>query len=399
MHLPLSSQSSAENIQINLVISFQRRGILFAAGLLLAGSCAWAQSAPAPKVQLSEEVYKNLKVLQGTPADSFNQGMHLMSGAIGVDCEYCHVSAKDRVSDENKKKDIARDMVTMTADLNRRMFKGEEVITCYTCHRGKPIPEGAPKLPVGEYLKEPPPPPAMPAASEIISKYISALGGEQNLRKITTRVITATQDIPTGPGGVIPTPATVEILQKAPNFVLRTVKTKDLTQLSGTDAIGPWVQDARGRVNAPAIALERSRETRNADFYEALDIAKNFPKLTVERIEKVGTSDAYLVMGIPPDGIAVKMYFDTKTGLLVRKYTLTPTPSGPSPYQVDYSDYRDAGHGVKYAYRIHMEPAGPRTELATHSTIRISKIQENVALDDAKFARPASVDRGGKKKE
>jgi outer membrane lipoprotein-sorting protein len=258
---------------------------------------------------------------------------------------------------------------------------------------------GVPILPMGEEFKEPPPQPAMPAVSEIVSKYITALGGEQNLRKITTRRITAQQDIPTGPGGVIPTPATVEILQKAPNLVLRTAKTKELTQLSGNDAKGPWVQDARGRVNAPAIALERSRETRNADFYEALDIAKDFPKLTVEGIEKVGTSEAYVVVGVPADAVPVRMYFDTKTGLLVRKYTLTPTQSGPSPYQVDYSDYRDAGHGVKYAYRIHMEPAGPRTELATHSTIRISKIEENVALDDAKFARPPSVDRGGKKKE
>jgi Photosynthetic reaction centre cytochrome C subunit len=366
-----------------------------AAGLLLLPGFAVAQNA---KPQVAEDVYKNIKVLRGTPADAFNQAMHLVSGALGVDCEYCHLE-KDRVSDEVKKKDIARDMMTMTADLNRRMFKGEEVVTCYTCHRGHPIPVGAPELPVGEYAKEPPPPAAMPSATEVISKYITALGGEQNLRKITSRVITATQDIPTGPGGVIPTPATVEILQKAPNLVYRTAKTKELTQLSGADAKGPWVQDARGRVNGPAIDLERSRETRAANFYAALDIAKDFPKLTVEGKEKIGASETYVVVGVPADGVAVRMYFDVKTGLLLRTYTLTPTQLGPSPYQVDYSDYRDAGHGVKYAYKIHMEPAGARTELATHSTIRISKIQENVALDDAKFTRPPSVDRGVKKKE
>jgi len=290
-------------------------------------------------------------------------------------------------------------MITMTADLNRRMFKGEAVVTCYTCHRGHPIPVAVPELPAGEYFKEPPPPPAMPMATEILSKYITALGGEQNLRKITSRVITAQQNIPTGPGGVIPTPATVEILQKAPNLVLRTAKTKDLTQLSGADAKGPWVQDARGRVNAPAIELERIRETRNADFYEPLDIAKTFPKMTVEGKEKIGMNEAYVVVGVPADGIAVRMYFDTKTGLLLRKSTQTPTPAGPSPYQVDYSDYRDAGHGVKYPHVIQMEPAGTRTEIATHSTIRISKIQENAAIDDAKLTRPPSVDRGGKKKQ
>lgn len=373
-----------------------RLACAFAAGLLLtAGSSAAQNPKPVPP---AEEVYKNLKVLRGTPSDSFNQGMHLISGQLGVDCEYCHLE-KDRVSDEVKNKDVARDMITMTAEINRRMFKGEQVVTCYTCHRGKPIPVGPPILPVGEYFKQPAPPPPMPPASEIISKYITALGGEQNLRKITSRIITAQQDIPTGPGGVIPTPASVEIYQKAPNLVLRTAKTKDLTQLSGYDSKGPWVRDARGRVAAPAIELERIRETRNADFYEPLDIVKEFPKLTIEGMEKIGSSEVYVVVGEPASGVSVRMYFDTKTGLLLRRYTLTPTPTGPSPYQIDYSDYRDAGHGVKYPYRMHMEPAGPRTELATHSTIRIAKIQENVPMEDSKFTRPVSVERPGKKKQ
>ena len=43
---------------------------------------------------------------------------------------------------------------------------------------------------------------------------------------------------------------------------------------------------------------------------------------------------------------------------------------------------------MKYPFRIHMEPAGPRTELATHSTMRVQHIQENVAIDDAKFIKP-----------
>jgi len=368
---------------------------LAAALLWTAGSAAAQSARPVPP---SSEVYKNLKVLGDTPSDSFNQGMHLVSGALGVDCEYCHLE-KDRVSDEVKNKDVARDMMVMTAEINRRMFKGEEVVTCYTCHRGKPIPVGPPILPVGEYFKEPPPPPPMPPAADIISKYVAAIGGEQNLRKITTRLITGEQDIPTGPGGVIPTPAHIEIYQKAPNLTLRIAKTKDITQISGSDEKGLWVQDARGRVNPPAIALERARETRNADFYEPLDLAKQFPKMTVERIEKIGSSDAYVIAAEPPDGIVVRLYFDTKTGLLLRKYTLTPTQTGTSPYQIDYSDYRDVGHGVKYPYRIHYEPAGPRTELATHSTLRITKIQENVALEDAKFTRPPSVDRGAKKKQ
>jgi hypothetical protein len=368
-----------------------------AAALLLSAGSLLAQSGkPVPP---SSEVYKNLKVLGATPSDSLNQGMHLISGELGVDCEYCHAADMKWELDEKKTKDTARDMMTMMMDINRRYFKDERVVTCYTCHQGKPVPVGTVALPMGDYFKEKEAGPALPAPEQLISKYITAIGGEQNLRKITTRVITATQDLPTGPGGSIPSPGTVEISQKAPNLVLRIAKTKDVTQTSGADSKGPWVQDARGRVNAPAIDVERIRETRNADFYDALDLAKEYPKLKTEAIEKVNGADAYVVLGEPAEGLPMRMYFDVKTGLLVRRRTETPTHSGMSPFQVDYLDYRDAGHGVKYPYRIHNEPAGPRTEIATHSTIRITKIQENVALDDAKFNRPPSVDRGGKKKQ
>ncbi len=44
--------------------------------------CGQPASAPARAGQVLE-----LKVLQDTPADSFNQSMHLISGALGVKCE------------------------------------------------------------------------------------------------------------------------------------------------------------------------------------------------------------------------------------------------------------------------------------------------------------------------
>ncbi len=362
----------------------------FAAAVFLTAGHAAAQNG-----KRADEVYKNLKVLGATPADSLNQGMHLISGELGVDCEYCHAEKMDWAKDEKKTKDTARDMMTMMMELNQRWFKGEQAVTCYTCHKGQPIPLSTVALPVPDYFKEKEPGPAMPPAEQIISKYINALGGEQNLRKITSRIITAQQDIPTGPGGSIPTPAQIEIYQKAPNLVLRIAKTKDMTFLSGYDTKGPWTQDARGRVNSP-VELEQIREARNADFYEPLDIVKDFPTLKVEGIEKMGANEAYRVLGEPTRGVPVRWFFDTKTGLLLRKYTETPTHSGPSPQQIDYSEYRDAGHGVKYPYRIHMEPSGTRTELVSRSTIRIAKIQENVAIDDAKLVRPVSKERPAK---
>ena len=112
--------------------------------------------------------------------------------------------------------------------------------------------------------------------------------------------------------------------------------------------------------------------------------------MKVDGIEKVNGRDAYVVVGIPQEKIPERLYFDTQSGLLVRKATRVPTAIGDSPYEVDYDDYRDTGHGAKFPFLIHMEPAGPRLELITHSTIRVLTVEDNVAIDETKFVKPIS---------
>jgi hypothetical protein len=60
---------------------------------------------------------------------------------------------------------------------------------------------------------------------------------------------------------------------------------------------------------------------------------------------------------------------------------------------VEFDDYRTTGNGVKIPFVIRMSPAGPRTELAPVSTLRITSVKDNVPLDDAKFAKPAAATR------
>jgi outer membrane lipoprotein-sorting protein len=110
--------------------------------------------------------------------------------------------------------------------------------------------------------------------------------------------------------------------------------------------------------------------------------------MTVEGIDRVSDRDAYVVVATPKGEVPERLYFDTQTGLLLRKATALQTQVGFSPFQVNYSDYRDAGNGVKVPYGITMYPAGSRTVLYTTATIRVTKVEENVTIDDAKFARP-----------
>jgi hypothetical protein len=218
---------------------------------------------------------------------------------------------------------------------------------------------------------------------------VRALGGEPAIRKVTSRLTTATQNIPTGPGGTVPMPAQSEQYQKAPNLVLSVYRTPTFTISDGFDGTTKWAQDSAGHV-VDAFKVDQLRARRIANFYESLDLKKEFTKLEMAGIEKVRDRETYVVVGYPADETPERLYFDRDTGLLLRRASSIPTPVGPSPFQVDFFDYRDAGNGVKQPFVVEMSPATPRTELAVNMTIRVQKIQENLAIDNAKFTKPAS---------
>jgi hypothetical protein len=116
-------------------------------------------------------------------------------------------------------------------------------VGCYTCHRGDLAPLSIPILPSVERseLNEEQKPSALPSADEILSKYTQALGSEQAISKVTSRLTTATEDLPTGPGGRTTAQASLEQCAKASNlqtgsgvkfpFVIR--------MLPGTSAAAP----------------------------------------------------------------------------------------------------------------------------------------------------------------
>jgi photosynthetic reaction center cytochrome c subunit len=111
--------------------------------LLLAGVALSAQDAPkqdAPK-KGGGGPPKNLKVLKPEEVRGMMGGM---MGALGQRCNFCHVQG-DNASDENPKKLVARKMMEMVHHVNEMLGADAKVkVTCYTCHRGKNIPESAP---------------------------------------------------------------------------------------------------------------------------------------------------------------------------------------------------------------------------------------------------------------
>jgi photosynthetic reaction center cytochrome c subunit len=378
---------------------FSARGaaivILIVASALTAG--AQQQSMEG---KTAEQAYKNIKVLKGTPADQLILSMHLVEGELGVDCTFCHVDHEPShfQLDDNKQKETARKMMQMVIDINKNNFEGKQVVTCYTCHQGHPEPTGTLALPLPASAEsfialgeEKPVTPALPSVDEILAKYIQALGGQPALSKVTSRMIVATEDLSSGPGGKVPVPAQIEWYQKAPNLSLTIAHVANGTLSEGFDGKLAWTQNLKGIVADVGSAVDQARARRDAGFYsETLDLKQQYTKLEVSGITRVNGSEAYEMIGYPANDAEEKLYFDVVTGMLLRKSTVLPTPLGNSPFQVDYADYRETSSGLRFPFTIRMTPATPRTEPSTHSTIRVQKVEDNPTIDGTKFAKPSS---------
>jgi hypothetical protein len=355
-----------------------------------------------------------VQVLTGVPRDEILATMRVISASLGVECEFCHET--DRTLN-TEKKDIARKMMTMTLALNKASFGTELRVTCYTCHRGSSAPLAAP-LPTGQYTSlgvgvlfkgNGSPIPGgqdavlserfrayvakersgLPTPEQILARYVDALGGEQALRRITARKITATTEVPADVRGVGPAVhALTQQYFRAPNQWVISSQTANGTTATGFDGAVAWRQDARGVVTettgaVPAPPLARVKRT--ADFYEPLNLKQGYARMVTRGTAKVRDRDAYLVVGFPDGDLPEQLFFDTQTGLLVRKETATATAFGDYTVQTDYDDYRDVG-GVKIPYLVRTIGISPADGVTTH----VEKVDTNPQLDAGRFIKPVS---------
>jgi zinc protease len=123
---------------------------------------------------------------------------------------------------------------------------------------------------------------------------------------------------------------------------------------------------------------ELATDKRNADFYGMLNSRKNFSKLEIKGKEKVGSSDAYVVVATPAVGDAEKHYFAADTGLLVRVDSKSETPQGKLSFETYFSDYKEVD-GIKIAHLVR------QVSSAFIAVIKLSEVKHNVEVADAKF--------------
>src|SRR6266699_7269014 len=95
----------------------------------------------------------------------------------------------------------------------------------------------------------------------------------------------------------------------------------------------------------------------------------------------IDDKDVTVLQGTNPRQPPLNLYFD-QSGLLVRMVRFADTPIGRVPTQIDYSDYREVS-GVKMPFRW------TSTWTDGQITVELTEVQPNVAIDAARFGRPA----------
>jgi photosynthetic reaction center cytochrome c subunit len=350
-------------------------------GQSVPGETAEKPSPPGSQ-PMAEAVFKNIQVLKGVSSDQLIPAMRFIAASLGVECSYCHV--QDHFDKDDKKpKQIARDMMRMMFTIDKDSFQGNREVTCYSCHRGSLKPEAIPMVEGEGHPKAQTPtapeaerlPGNLPTVDQLIDTYVQALGGSAAIEKITSREERGSTTV----GGQS---VAVEVFDQEPDkqASIRHMPAGDSTSVfNGREG---WF-GVPGRPVREMHGAELDAAQIDADLHFPLHIKQVFAELRVEYPEKIADREAYVISATKDGQPPVKLYFDERSGLLLRLVRYAQSPLGLVPTQIDYGDYRDVD-GVETPFRWTV--AQPDGSLTT----QLEQIRQNVPIDDARFAKPTS---------
>ena len=343
------------------------------------------------KPPMSDQFFKNVQVLKGIPVDQFLGTMGFIAASLSVNCTECHVAGgRGTITNyavDTPKKQKARQMMIMVRALNQTNFGGGHRVTCWTCHRSDTEPPETPSLMVQngtvpdkdpndvEVLDQPIP--GAPTAEQILDKYIQALGGEEQLARITSLSSKGTYAGFDTDLGKVPVEVYAKFPAQSTVVVHRSEKAENITTYDGrngwivmTNTVLPVKPLSGGELDNAQLDAQMFFPGGIKNYLH--DWRTGFPPITVDDHE------TQVVQATAPGGTRVKLFFDAKSGLLLRVARFANTVLGLNPSQVDYSDYRDLG-GVKVPFHWTLTWTDGRSEFD------MSEVRQNVAIDAAKF--------------
>jgi carboxyl-terminal processing protease len=198
-----------------------------------------------------------------------------------------------------------------------------------------------------------------PEVEPILARYDDAVGGRARFEKLSTRVSKGKIE---GAYGGLKLSGTLELLEKSPDKYV---------MLINVEGLGVVRRGFTGEYGYMQIPLSGFREIQGGELAAlrlearsgwAADLRRLYPSMLLKGKEDVGGAEAYVVEATPVAGSPSKLYFDARTGLLVRR---------DATY---FEDYREVD-GVKLPFRVRDD----------FSVITLTDVKHNLPLDDTRF--------------
>lgn len=305
-----------------------RRAVPFAFALFaIAPFVALSTQQQDPSTKNCEEVFKDIQVFKGVPASELIPMMQFMSTALGMECEDCHKPGDFAADTDNKK--VAREMVELQRDINKRYFNNKLEVTCMSCHMGKDHPQGIP-MPEGtrlrhERLTSP------PKAADLLAKHVAAVGNDiaqLELKGTMTAKDLVDHKVKTNP---------ITFMQASGGKFKIDSAEKQLVSDGTTISFGPnalWGE-------SKAVFHRIGREWRGADAFAGLDAP------WVSGKDKVGDREVFVVQGDRrATSSTEELYLDAESGLLLRLVNVRRSPIGIVMTTIEYADYKSVASSM-----------------------------------------------------
>jgi carboxyl-terminal processing protease len=198
-----------------------------------------------------------------------------------------------------------------------------------------------------------------PRVRALLEKFYGAVGGREAFARLSTRVSKGTFE---GTSAGLKLDGTIEILEKSPD------KSVTLISVPGAGVMRRGFTGEYGYQQIPLMGFRRIEGAEldelklTSDFNWMVDLERLYPKMTLKGTAESGGAQFQIVEAETAAGLPATLYFDAKTGLLVRRD------------RIFFEDYREVD-GVRLPFTVRDD----------FSVIHLTEVKHNQPLDDARF--------------
>jgi hypothetical protein len=216
-------------------------------------------------------------------------------------------------------------------------------------------------------------------ADEIVGKYIDAIGGKDQISKVTSMFTEGSLDVMGGTGTI---KHTLLIGKGAKDEI--DVQGTSVT-MCVTDSAGWSINPMTGNYNAEYMPPEQYKASKDELYIGGpfADFAARGFKLELAGQQTIGSINANKVIVTSPDSITTQYFFDSETGYLVQMVQTSNMGGQAMDITIGFSDYRKTDAGISVPYKIETNYGGQ-----FFLTETITKVDINQPVDRAIFVKP-----------